>query len=704
MPESSLFSPLIDHPGVVASVVLTGVPAHLSSAFDYLVPEELVKDVQIGVPVEVKLAGSKRIGWVVELTDHSDFQGQLQPILRVLSPFPLLTAPVWQAIKQVAHWRVGTASQLLRAAIPARHVSAEKAFLKSLSAGDGKQAVQETSASGSSVASPEVPSEDEPAALPEPAGAFTAYQLGEPFLKHLLSGDQPQAIWQYQPATHTSDFDAPALTELLSPLLVRNAGVLIVVPTAREAQALADELSGQLPVEAAVMHHELSAAERYRMFLEVKSGISKFVIGTRSAIWAPVADLELILVLGSGDDSLQSPKAPYAATWEIAKIRARIENTALILGSLAPSLWDCWQLQNAGMHLIAPTRQQWQKRGLQLIYQDEVQAERAGASAWSRLPQFAHHQLKKALDQGLPVLVSVRSGGYIPTITCRSCGTRAACKRCGGPLSSTSSANTTSPFETMACAWCGTKPTQYRCSECQGTNFRAGRIGADRTAEELGRAFPQIPVLVSSAARGIIKEVRERAQIVVATPGSEPFAPQGFGAALVLDTSMALRLPDFEAESKAITDWLRLRSRLADNGSLILSGLLPVPIRQALLTGRCLPFLEEELAERRQIPLPPAVWLAQVSGSQAALQELYERLSERFSSDAVTIYPPILTRGEVAQEARTETSIFEPYRLVVVAPWDQASEVAGALGEYRSQIGALRNERFLVKVQPQSLT
>src|SRR5690606_5441100 len=112
---------------------------------------------------------------------------------------------------------------------------------------------------------------------------------------------------------------------------------------------------------------------------------------------------------------------------------------------------------------------------------------------------------------------------------------------CGGPLA------LHAPRAAASCRWCGRAAAAYACPHCRGRRLRAAVVGARRTAEELGRAFPGVPVRTSGR-DAVLATVPDEPALVVATPGAEPVVDgAGYGAVLLLDTWALLTRADLRA-------------------------------------------------------------------------------------------------------------------------------------------------------------
>ncbi|HEX2705327.1 MAG TPA: hypothetical protein VHM65_06180, partial [Candidatus Lustribacter sp.] len=247
---------------------------------------------------------------------------------------------------------------------------------------------------------------------------------------------------------------------------------------------------------------------------------------------------------------------------------------------------------------------------------------RDGPGARAHLPSLAWRTARTALERG-PVLIQVPRRGYLPALSCQSCRAPVHCLRCKGPVA------VAAQGAAAACRWCGTLmgADGFVCPHCEGRALRSTVVGAGRTAEELGRAFAGVPVHTSGG-EAVLGRVSAAPGLVIATPGAEPVAEGGYAAVLLLDAWALLDRPSLDAGSEALRRWMAaaaLARTRADGGVVVLAGapgqvtLAPV---EALVRWDPGWLAERELAERRELRLPPAVTMAQVVGSRHTLAEV----------------------------------------------------------------------------------
>jgi primosomal protein N' (replication factor Y) (superfamily II helicase) len=216
------------------------------------------------------------------------------------------------------------------------------------------------------------------------------------------------------------------------------------------------------------------------------------------------------------------------------------------------------------------------------------------------------------------VLVQVPRRGYLAAVACERCRAQARCD-CGGP------AQLPAPDAALSCGWCG-RQLSHSCRRCGHEGLRALVTGARRTAEELGRAFPSVPV-ISSGGNRVLRRVGSRPALVVATPGAEPAAESGYGAALLLDGWAMLGMASLRAAEETLRRWLSAAALVrpaSEGGRVVVVAESAHPAVQALVRWDPATFARRELAERAELRFPPAARMAALSGPGSAVQALLD--------------------------------------------------------------------------------
>lgn len=582
----------------VARLVLELTPPHLDRLFDYAVPADLAEAALEGTRVRVRFAGKLVSGYVVERAEDTDHDGELAPLRAVTSTEPTMTPEVWRLANAIAERYAGTRQDVLRLAIPPRHARVEG----------------------------ETWPEPEPVAPPRLSGeAWTDLQGGPALLTHLAAGHSPRAVWTALPGPEWSD----AIAEAVAACLASGRGAVVVVPTATHVARVAAALErvGVPPWRAGLdggfvtLQADDGPAPRYRAFLAALRGRARVVVGTRAAAFAPVERLGLAVCWQDGDTLHAELRAPYPHVREVLAIRAEHAGAALLIGSFSRSTAAQRLVETGWAHPVAATRATVRERAPRVRALTSQELAREGASAHARIPSAAHRAVLDALARG-PVLVQVPRRGYVPVVACARCRAVAGCARCSGPLGLRKDGP-------ASCSWCGTLARGWRCSQCGGDGLRSVRVGSERTAEELGRAFPGTRVRQSGSGPGVLEEVPAEPAIIVATPGAEPVAEGGYAAALLLDAAVWTGRWGLHAGEDAVRRWFEAAALVrpaGEGGQVLLVGDgAPVPT-QALVRWDPAWFAERELAERRELRLPPAVRVATVTGTREAVDALVGRL------------------------------------------------------------------------------
>ena len=215
-----------------------------------------------------------------------------------------------------------------------------------------------------------------------------------------------------------------------------------------------------------------------------------------------------------GDDLHAEPRAPYPHAREVLLTRAQLGRRAALVAGLRPHRRGA---AAAGDRLGPGDRGRpgdrcGRVRRTVTPTGDDPQLARDPGAATARLPSLAWEAARAALQADAPVLVQVPRRGYLPSVSCANCRAPARCPHCAGPLALRSA------HAVPTCRWCGRAAADYACPHCGGRRLRASVTGARRTAEELGRAFPGVPVRTSGRDE-VLGEVPAEAAVVVATPG-----------------------------------------------------------------------------------------------------------------------------------------------------------------------------------------
>ncbi|MTD14085.1 hypothetical protein GIS00_09020 [Nakamurella sp. YIM 132087] len=466
----------------------------------------------------------------------------------------------------------------------------------------------------------------------EQTPGWDRYPAGPAFLTALRTGRTARAVWQMLPGE-----DWPTrLAEAAAAALAAGRGTVLVLPDVGELARVDAALTAVLPARSHVtLTADLGPETRYRRFVQIRRGEVKVVAGTRAAAFAPVADLGLAVIIDDGDDHHAEPRAPYPHAREVLMLRSAQTGSALLVGGFARTAEAALLVESGWAREIVADRATVRTRAPRIeAAGDEFARGADSAAARARISPAAFQAARTALESGAPVLVQVPRRGYLPSLGCARCRRPARCRHCHGPLA------LRGPDQPPACRWCGIAEAHFVCGACGSTALRSTVVGTRRTAEELGRAFPNVPAL-TSAGDTIRSDVPASPQLVVATPGAEPVADGGYGAALLLDGSTLLIRPDLRAAEEALRRWMiaaALVRPARDGGRVVVGADSSLPTVQALIRWDPAGHAAAELAARRELGFPPAAAMAALEGEDAAVAEA---LTELRLPDTAEVLGPV---------------------------------------------------------------
>jgi primosomal protein N' (replication factor Y) len=574
----------------VAQVRIDAPVPHLDRIFDYAVPASMGDAAVVGARVRVRFAGRLTDGFVVGRLAAADHGGTLRPLERVVGTEPVLTAQTLELVEQVAARYAGTFSDVVRAAVPPRHARAERVEVEPVA--DYRGDVDDATA----------------------AKAWAAYDRGPALLQRLSApGSSPtRATWSAAPASRWPEEVAGLVRAVLAQPV---GGVVVVVPDSADVESVLAALAvEQAAGVVATLTADVGPERRYREFVRVLRGGARVVVGTRAAVFAPVADLRLLVLWDDGDDALADPQAPYWDAREVAALRSHLAGCDLVVGSPSRSVVTQQWCTTGWAQSVTPSRACVLERGPKVRALSADDAARDPAAAAARIPHMAWQAARAALREG-PVLVQVARRGYVPALACQRCREPARCAECGGPLR-------LDAFDAVpACGWCGKIAGDWSCAMCSGRRLRAVDVGSERTAEEIGRAFAGVPVVASHAGH-IVAQVSDAPQIVVATPGAEPSCPGGFRAVLLLDARSQLERPGLAAGEDAARRWFAACRLAAPGARVVITAPNAAAPVQALVRWDAPWLADREMSDRTEAGLPPATRVALLLGAPADIEEV----------------------------------------------------------------------------------
>ena len=556
-----------------ARVIVDVAPAHLDRPFDYLVPEDT--SVEVGQRVRVVFAGRRRPGWVVDVGgDTATEPERIRALASVDGDEPWFDAEDLRLFRWVAQRYAGTLAGVLRHALPQRVAAVEQ-----------EGAVEAV-----------VPASD------GPAFGWDGYDA-QPLLDAVSRPPARGAAQAFWLPVLPGDATADVVADLVRRCLAAGSAALVLGPDpASDAPAGALRAAGR----AGVDFRTASDRARYRAFRRCRSGTARTAVGERSAVFAPLRDLGLVVVDDEANAAYKERRNPRHSAREVALGRARMAGATCVLIGDVPSA-NLWRYVTDGHVTQVGVARGMQRSRAPRVDVVDLADPRPGTRR-ARFTDTAAKALTASVKQGGAAVVLASRGGQGSALVCRGCTRRLACPTCSGSLAVRRNGD---DWHCPACRWEG---PPFACPSCGDERFAPLAAGAGRLAAELRRSHPSADVVRMEGfdAPG----PRGRPAVGVMTRGSVVARPGWLDDAsadvvVVPDADALLLRPDFAAAEDALRLWMataRWTSRVVvqtrEPGHHAI---------QALVRWDASGFWEAEQPRRAELRLPPAAALVQLA-------------------------------------------------------------------------------------------
>ncbi|MDO4543988.1 MAG: primosomal protein N' [Clostridia bacterium] len=362
----------------------------------------------------------------------------------------------------------------------------------------------------------------------------------------------------------------------------------------------------------AVLHSKLSSGERFDEWRRIRLGIAKIVIGARSAIFAPVENLGLIVIDEEHESSYQSESQPRYSAIEIAQKRASDEGAVLLLGSATPSLLSYYRAKS-GRYRLIELPERIQRRPMPIVKIVDMREEFLNGNT-SIFSDALTSELSKCLKDGHQAMLFINRRGYSTFVSCRSCGYVHKCVNCDISLTYHKSA------QRMKCHYCGySTPLPQECPNCHKPFLRQNGIGTEQVEEVLQELFPSARCLRldtdTTSKKGALADILRsfslgRADVLIGTQmiaKGHDFPNVTLVGVISADTT--LNLPDFRSRERTfqlLTQVAGRAGRDLSKGKVIVQTSAPAhPIIRFARSHDYVGFYNYEIIERRKCLYPP---------------------------------------------------------------------------------------------------
>ncbi|MGA3180647.1 MAG: primosomal protein N' [Verrucomicrobiota bacterium] len=727
----------------------------LGKEFDYLIPAEM--EVQVGTRVKAPFAHRQVLGCVTDLLETSPHPN-LRPLLKVIGQQPHVSPKILRLARWMGEYYCCGPEVALRTVLP-EAVRKEKAgwreqlFVRALPpqgeapklsrrqeeilefargraeaplqellrvTGAATQTVRRLEDKGLLVVAPKI-SERDPYAretiLPTQALTMNAEQgraLGEitaamngsgaarrPFLLHGVTGSGKTEVY----------LQAIALA------LLQGKGAIVLVPEISLTPQTVERFkarfsSGPQQTLVAVLHSHLSAGERHDEWHKIRQGRARIAIGARSAVFAPVERLGLIIVDEEHEHSYKQEEAPRYHARDVAVVRARMEDAVVVLGSATPSMESFYNAQKGKYRLLEmPTRADDKKMPIVRVVDMRQVARKAKTHAI--FSPVLKEAIQKRLERKEQTLLFLNRRGFSTSLQCPLCGYVAQCPDCSVSLTYHRQEGK------LKCHICGHEAAAPRvCPDpkCRNPAIRYSGLGTERVEAALATLFPHARVERMDSDtlkrkedyRRILGDVRTgKIDILVGTQMiAKGLHFPNVTLVGIVHADLGLHIPDFRGSERTFQLLTQVAGRAGRGdveGEVLVQAFTPFhPAIQYARRHDFNGFYEQEMEFRRQLRYPPV--------SRIALLLLRGRNEEKvkFSADYVrgqlakstgAISDLIIKGPAAAPLARTKTE----YRWQIMLLTRQMSRLSLALAELEAGLTLPDEVRMTVDIDPVNL-
>ncbi len=732
---------------VAERVCRVALPAPLYQLFDYL-PSADAAMPAVGARVRVPFGPRRQaVGVVLETAGKSTLpRARLKHIAAVLDPAPLLPEKLLSLLRWAADYYHHPVGEVIAAALPtllrqgrapeAAHVTvwrATPAGLQALADGSLARAPARRRLLAALCESPEGFETDALGAISTNwSEAIKKLQAGGYVSAHLrdclhVSSAEPQMA----PPLNAAQRDAVAAisagdgfrcfllhgvtgsgkTEVylgeIEAILARGQQALVLVPEIGLTPQLVGRFARRFNVPLAVLHSGLTDTERLCAWTMAREGKAPIVIGTRSAVFAPLKNPGLIVVDEEHDGSYKQQEGFRYSARDVAVMRAAREKIPIVLGSATPALESLYNVRQGNYReLTLPERTG--AAGFPSVQLVDLRRQKAHDGLSPRLVEA----IRTRLEKGEQSLLFLNRRGFAPAWMCHDCGWVAPCQRCDARLTFHQG------HRKLICHHCGVEQAiPETCPACAGTELRALGAGTERVEQALAKLFPTARTeridRDSTRAKGMLEEKIRRAHageadILVGTQMlSKGHDFPNVTLVGVLNADQGLYGADFRAPERLFQQVLQVAGRAgrADKpGEVLIQTWHPEhPIFEALARHDFNGFADYALAERQEAGYPPYAYLALLRaeaptpGAALAFLRAAHAAAARLKAEGVTLHEPV----PAPMEKRAGR-----FRAQLLAQSARRPALHGLLDRWPEKLAALpaaRRVRWSLDVDPQDM-
>ncbi|WP_437710960.1 primosomal protein N' [Sorangium sp. So ce448] len=517
--------------------------------------------------------------------------------------------------------------------------------------------------------------------------------------------------------------------------LDRGRGALVMVPEIALTPQLVARFRARFGDELAVLHSGLSDADRHAMWASLHVGKVRVAIGARSALFAPVPDLGLILVDEEHDGSFKQEEGVRYHARDMALLRAHRAGAVCVLGSATPSIESVALVRRGKLAELRLPDRAHREASLPEVSLVDLRRFRAGPSGDPLISLPLHRALEKTLAAKEQAILFLNRRGFAPSVVCGSCGTLTTCEACSvaltyhrgrrrdmRPPSPGGAPAPAAPLDErpeggrLRCHYCDyAGPLPDRCGACGARNLLLEGLGTERLEATIAGSFPEArvarldrDVAGKDRSQAILARMREgKIDILVGTQMvTKGHDLPNVTLVGVVNADAALGLPDFRAAERGFQLLVQVAGRAGRRdrpGRVLIQTRNPEHPAIAFAAAHDVPgFLEREIREREEVGYPPATRLALLR-IDAVDEGVGRGAAAKLAAHARTCPEGAARRVEVlGPSAAPIARLRGRYRFRVLLRARDRGPLRGALAALAGLIrdGLDRNARVIIDVDP----
>src|SRR5271156_6426823 len=414
---------------------------------------------------------------------------------------------------------------------------------------------------------------------------------------------------------------------------------LLLVPEIGLTPAMAGQMVAAFGGEVALLHSQLTPDERAEQWHRIRRGEARIVVGTRSAVFAPMVDLGLIIVDEEHDSSYKQEETPRYHGRDVAVMRAKLNEAVVVLGSATPSL-ESWANAEKGRYARVEMRQRVMDRPLPAVELVDMRNEFKETGKEELFSRKLIEETQATLDRGEQVILLLNRRGYSTVVMCRSCGEKVECENCSISMTYHKRVNETDgiaqPGQRLECHYCGFRRAVPKvCPKCESEHLYFLGAGSQQGEERLQDLFPSARIgrMDRDTVRGRSDMERLLARLhggeINLLVGTQMIAKghdiHGVTLVGVVGADFQLGLPDFRAAERVFQLLTQVSGRAGRGelpGKVLVQTYHPDHYAIQFAAKHDYPgFVAKEMQYRRWMHYPPFAVLANVVIQSEKLEE-----------------------------------------------------------------------------------